>query len=82
MAKATKTATTTDMATATRQHPWDVLCGVAVAAMSVVGGGSAMATVEEAATAAAGEVEGGQGGWWLCSVFYFSWVASMQFILF
>ena len=45
---------------------------VAVAAMSVVGGGSATATKDEAATEAAEEAGNGPGGWRLCSVFYFS----------
>ncbi len=48
------------------------LAVVAVAAMSVVTGGSATATVEEAATESAEEVGDGPGGWRLCSVFYFS----------
>ncbi len=53
---------------------------VAVAAMSVMGGGSVMATVEEAAMAAAEEADDWRGGWRLCSVFYFTQVASMQCI--
>jgi hypothetical protein len=48
------------------------LAVVAVAAMSVVGGGSATATVEEATTEAAEEAGDGPGGWRLCNVFYFS----------
>jgi hypothetical protein len=41
------------------------LAAVAVAAMSVVGGGSATATVEEAAMEAAEEAGDGPGGWQL-----------------
>jgi hypothetical protein len=52
--------------------PGMCLAVVAVAAMSVVGGGSATARVEEAATEAAEEAGDGPGGWRLCSVFYFS----------
>ncbi len=52
--------------------PGMCLAVVAVAAMSVVGGESATATVEEAAREAAEEAGDGPGGWWLCSVFYFS----------
>jgi hypothetical protein len=48
------------------------LAVVAVAVMSVMGGGSATATVQEAATEAAEEADDGPGGWRLCSVFYFS----------
>ncbi len=59
------------------------LAVVAVAVMLVVVvGGSAMATVEEAATAAAEEAGDWQGGWRLCSVYYFSQVVTVQCILF
>jgi hypothetical protein len=48
------------------------LAVVAVAAMSVVRGGSATARVQEAATEVAEEADDGPGGWRLCSVFYCS----------
>jgi hypothetical protein len=60
--------------------PGMYLAVVAVAAMSVMGGGITAAMVEETATAAAEELNNGLGRWWLCSVFYFIWVVSVQCI--